>query len=73
MISKIVIFTDLDGTLLHNETFKFEKREEASVKSDEKFVVSPSKLPKPLSIKSLKEKILISALKEANRLFNLSK
>jgi len=24
MISKIVIFTDLDGTLLHNETFKFE-------------------------------------------------
>ena len=24
MIEKIVIFTDLDGTLLHNETFKFE-------------------------------------------------
>ena len=24
MISKIVIFTDLDGTLLHNETFKFD-------------------------------------------------
>ena len=24
MIKKIVIFTDLDGTLLHNETFKFE-------------------------------------------------
>ena len=24
MISKIVIFTDLDGTILHNETFKFE-------------------------------------------------
>ena len=24
MISKIVIFTDLDGTLLHNKTFKFE-------------------------------------------------
>ena len=24
MISKILIFTDLDGTLLHNETFKFE-------------------------------------------------
>ena len=24
MISKIVIFTDLDGTLLHNETFEFE-------------------------------------------------
>ena len=24
MTSKIVIFTDLDGTLLHNETFEFE-------------------------------------------------
>ncbi len=24
MISKIIIFTDLDGTLLHNETFEFE-------------------------------------------------
>ena len=25
MISKIIIFTDLDGTLLHSETFEFEK------------------------------------------------
>ena len=24
MISKIIIFTDLDGTLLHSETFEFE-------------------------------------------------
>ena len=26
MIPKIVIFTDLDGTLLHNKTFKFEMK-----------------------------------------------
>ena len=51
MISKIIIFTDLDGTLLHSETFEFEK-----IRSQKESKQAEDDLKKDSSLNEMLEK-----------------